>query len=513
MLEESFLPGGGHLTMRLLFQSPRAGARSRGLAAVSIAAAALLTGSLGAAVPATTPAPTSTPDRLDAPVLLARPSGGKVEFGRNMSWGTQEATASPACHPTRPLCVHWTEAGNHAVPDADGDTDGIPDQVEQTLAAVSTSWATIVGTLSFRAPLPDGRSPVNGGDNRFDVYLADTGSADLSGYTSSDDPHLAKGSRYAYRDASSFIVLDNDYRAGQFPAATPGDHLRVSAAHEFFHAVQFAYDHREDTWMTEGTAAWVEDQVFTAINLNRSYLQHSALAAPATPLDFGRQGHQYGSWLFFRYLSERFGKDFVATIWRLADDSAKQISRNDAETYSMRAIRRAIARQGADFTRVFADFVRVNLKPSTGYNEGAAYPVPFSPRLALGARGEDTGWLGTPIDHLAAAYVTFVPADSAPPGRRLQIRIDGPPRGFSPAARVVVRFESGRSKVVNVKLSKQGNGQARVSFGRGSVTTVDVAMINASTRYDGCMKRSTSYACRGLPKDDDRLFKVRARVL
>jgi hypothetical protein len=66
---------------------------------------------------------------------------------------------------------------------------------------------------------------------------------------------------------------------------------------------------------------------------------------------------------------------------------------------------------------------------------------------------------------------------------------------------------------VSVKLSKQGNGQARVSFGRGSVTTVDVAMINASTRYDGCMKRSTSYACRGLPKDDDRLFKIRARVL
>jgi hypothetical protein len=484
--------------MHFPFQPPRAGSHSRALFAVSLATAALLTGSLSAAAPATTTTPLPGTDRLDAPVLLARPTGGKVEFGRNMSWGTGEAAESPVCHPTRPLCVHWTDAGDSAVPDTDTDADGIPDQVEQTLSAVGTSWATIVGKLGFRAPLTDGRSPTNGGDNRFDVYLADTGKAGLSGYTSSDDPHLATGARYAYRDISSFIVLDNDFRAGQFPAGTPIEHLKVSAAHEFFHAVQFAYDYREDTWMSEGTAAWVEDEVFTAINLNRSYLQHSALSAPATPLDFGRQGHQYGSWLFFRYLSERFGKDFVATIWRFADDSA---------------IRRAIARQGADFGKVFADFVTANLKPSTGYREGAAYPVPYSPRVALGASGEDTGWLGTPIDHLAAAYVTYVPADSAPPGRRLQIRVDGPPRGFAPAARVVVRFDSGRSTTLNVRLSKQGNGAVRVAFGRGSVTTVDVALINTSTRYDGCMKRSTSYACRGVPKDDDRLFKVRASVL
>lgn len=503
-------------------------ARRRAAMAVSLATAAVLGATLTPTLaPHASPSPApiaassispssaTTPgqDRLDAPVLLARPNAGKVELGRNMSWGTRAAPESPACHPTRPLCVHWTKAGDHAVPGADGDSDGIPDQVEQTLVAVSASWATIVGKLGFRKPLPDGRSPVNGGDNRFDVYLADTGKANLAGYTSSDDPHLASGSNYNFRDASAFIVLDNDYRTGQFAGATPAEHLKVSAAHEFFHAVQFAYDHREDTWMTEGTAAWVEDEVFTAVNLNRRFLKHSALSSPATPLDFGRQGHQYGSWLFFRYLSERFGKKFIATIWRLADDSPKQVSRNDLDTYSMRAIRRAIARQGGDFTKVFADFVRANLKPSKGYREGAAYPVPFSPRLALGPRGEDTGWLGAPIDHLAAAYITFVPADNAPPGRRLQIRIDGPPRGFAPAARVVVRFDSGRSNAQTVKLSKQGNGQVRVAFGRGSVTSVDVAMINASTRYDGCFKRKTSYSCGGAPKDDDRLFKVRARVL
>lgn len=490
-------------------------------AATAAVVAGVMAGSLLAAAPAASTGPAAPSggsvadvgDRLDAPALLARPNAGKVNLGRNISWGTRAAAESPTCHATRPICVHWTENGDHAVPLADGDADDIPDQVEQTLDAVDTSWATIVGQLGFREPLKDGTSPVNGGDNRFDVYLADTGRANLAGYTSSDDPHLADGSNYRFRDASAFVVLDNDYRTGQFPTGTSLANLRVSAAHELFHAVQFAYDYREDTWMTEGTAAWVEDMVFTDINLNRSHLQHSPLSAPLTPLDFGRQGHQYGSWLFFRYLSERFGRGIVAKIWRFADDSAQQVSTNNAETYSMRAIRRAIAREGRDFRRVFADFVRVNLRPAKGYREGSTYPKPFTPRLFLGPRGDDTGWLGTEIDHLASLTVTFAPADTAPPNRRLLVRVDGPARAASPAARVVVRFESGRSRVVGVRLSRKGNGDVRVPFGKAKVASVDVALINAGTRYRDCFKKNTAYSCRGVPRDDNRVFKVRARVL
>lgn len=501
--------------MRYPLHAQGAGRRQRLLAAVALAAVAALTAAVAPAGPAgpAVAASLQSADRLEAPLLLARPSGGGVQTGRNMTWGTSEAAESPLCHPLRPLCVHWTDAGAHAAPDADADGDGVPDQAEETLAAVATSWVRIVGQLGFRAPLPDGRSSVNGGDNRFDIYLANTGKAGLVGYTSSDDPRLARGSGYAFRDGSAFIVLDNDFRQAQFPSASPAEHLKVAAAHEFFHAVQFAYDHREDTWMTEGTAAWAEDQVFTGINLNRDFLQHSPLSAPGTPLDFGRQGHQYGSWIFFQYLSERFGARFIATIWRLADDSPAQVSRVDTQTYSMRSIRRAISRQDRDFRSVLVGFVRANLKPSTGYREGGGYLDPFTPRLPLGSRGEDTGWLGTPIDHLAAAYVSFVPADNAPAGRRLQIRVDGPLRGTSPAATVVVRFDSGRSKDVSVRLNKLGNGQVRVPFGRETVSSVDVAMINASARYAGCLQRSTSYACRGVPKDDDRSFKVRAKVL
>ncbi|MEO8107623.1 MAG: MXAN_6640 family putative metalloprotease [Actinomycetes bacterium] len=465
-----------------------------------------------ATAPSTT-APAPARDRLTAPALLARPNAGKVELGRNMSWGVGKAPESPACHPTKPLCVHWTDKGDHAVPPADSDADGIPNQVERTLAAVTTSWTAIVGTLGFRKPLPDGRSTVNGGDNRFDVYLADTGKADLSGYTSSDDPRLADGSSYRYRDASAFIVLDNDYRPGQFTGSTPEDHLRVAAAHEFFHAVQFAYDYREDVWMTEGTAAWVEDRVFDDVNLNRQYLQHSPLSAPLTPLDFGRQGHEYGSWLFFRYLTERFGAKIIARIWRLADDSADQVSNKASMTYSMRAVRRAIAREGSDFAKVYTQFIMTNLRPAKGYSEGATYPVPFVPRIVLGPKGQTTGWLGTKLSHLSAIYVAYVPGQNAPPARRLLLGVDGPPRGSAPAARALIRFDGGRVKTVPIKLNRRGNGEVKVPFGRSSVSSVTIALINGSTRYTRCSTKTAPFSCGGRSKDDERFYKVRAKVL
>lgn len=508
---------------RGLRQGPRATLRRTLPGVVVVGTLAVLATSVVSATPTTAPTAAPTASEVDAPpdagrlaaspVLQARPNAGRTFVGPNMSWGAGADNDSPACHATLPICVHWTNAADHAPPPEDGDGDHIPNQVERTLAAVATSWRVIVQDLGFKRPLSDLRSTVNGGDGRFDVYLADTGSRKLAGYTSSDDPRLAEGSTYRYHDVSAFLVLDNDYRTGQFVRGTAEENLQAAAAHEFFHAVEFAYDVADDPWLVEGTAAWAEDVVFDKVDLNRIYLQHSGLSAPTTPLDFGRQGHQYGSWIFFRYLSERFGRGIVARIWKNADDSPDEVSKDRLDTYSLRAVRRVLARQGRDFTAVFADFARVNLRPARFYSEGAGYPVPFSPNLALNQRGDDTGWLGTPLDHLAAFYVTFVPGENAPPNRRLWVRIDGPPRGFAPAARVVVRFDTGKARSFVVHLGKQGNGDVRVPFGRSSVTGVDVALINASTRYDACFKRSTSYSCRGVPKDDDRLYNVRARVL
>ena len=105
------------------------------------------------------------------------------------------------------------------------------------------------------------------------------------------------------------------------------DPLQVTVAHEFFHAVQFAYDAFEDAWFMEGTASWMEDEVYTDVNDNLQYLADSPLRHPEEPLDFGTQNYLgwYGSWVFFRFLEEYIADQpdpsIVRAAWEAADGS------------------------------------------------------------------------------------------------------------------------------------------------------------------------------------------------
>lgn len=466
-----------------------------------------------AAMPAPTPgaaAPSKSDTRLSSPALLARPTNGVVYKGRNMKWSGREARISPKCSQSVPVCVHWTATGGSAPPNGDRDGDNVPNQVEATLAAAVTSWKVIVKQLNFRAPLPDGRSRYDGGNQKFDIYLANTGSKEVAGYVASDDPRLRAKSDYRYRDVSAFMVVDNDFNAKQFPQGTSEGQLRTTVAHELFHAVQFAYDHAEDLWFSEGTATWVEDRVFDGPNLNRRSLRSSPLVYANVPLDTGRNGHQYGSWIFFRYLAEKFGTDVIRSVWRQADDSKQEVSRRATDTYSLMAVRRALKQEGHDFNKVFAAFTRDNLSPGRTYSEGSSYPKPFSPRIVLNQRGEDTHWMGVPIDHLAASYLTLVPGENAPGAGKAKIRFNGPPRRTAPQAQVVVHFRSGASNEMGVRLNRKGSGAISVAFGRRKVDSVDIAMVNSSTRFRGCFQQKTAFSCRGHARDDDRNFAVRA---
>ena len=88
--------------------------------------------------------------------------------------------------------------------------------------------------MGYRGPKADAHSPENGGDGRLDVYLADIGDA-VYGYCASDDPDVRRSS------ASAYCVVDDDL-ATQFRPTSRLAALEVTAAHEFFHAVQFSYD-------------------------------------------------------------------------------------------------------------------------------------------------------------------------------------------------------------------------------------------------------------------------------
>ena len=171
--------------------------------------------------------------------------------------------------------------------------------------------------MGHRWPVKDG---VRGGNNKFDVYLKDVGANGLFGDRAPERTTAA--SKWV---ASGYCVLDDDFARSQF-AQQPILSLKATAAHEFFHAIQFAYDYAEEGWFMEATSTWMEERVFDGVNDNRRYLRFGQLGVPGRPLDVFQNagGAQYGNWGFFEYLSGHFGTQIVRTAWRQAAAVGRQ---------------------------------------------------------------------------------------------------------------------------------------------------------------------------------------------
>ena len=83
--------------------------------------------------------------------------------------------------------------------------------------------------------------------------------------------------------------------------------LHATSAHEFFHAIQFAYGHPgwSDSWIVESTAMLAEAKLFPA---SYFYLPYNYLMdINKYPLDYSvrTDPFQYGSSIFFHYLFSR----------------------------------------------------------------------------------------------------------------------------------------------------------------------------------------------------------------
>jgi hypothetical protein len=441
-------------------------------------------------------------DRRAAHAILARPSD--ADDPQNDAWTVPEAALSPECGPD--ICIHWVDSSGDAPALTDTNpANGIPDYVDQALAIAEHVWSTEVGAMGYRAPLSDATSTDHGPDARLDIYLNNLGPQFLYGYCTSDDPGLDTGAL----TASAYCVVDNNYTERIFRTHTPIQNLKVTLAHEFFHAVQFSYNIYADRWLMEGTATWMEDQVYDGINDNRQYLQNSQLKYPWVPLDHSNGCcFQYGSWIWFRFLSETMNPGVIREIWDRADAAA-----SGPDDYSTQAIRQVLAVHHTTFRKKFASFAVWNKISQQRYSEGKAgrYPTPVgSGSFALGAAHTSTGWLAVKLKHMSSIYVTFKPGRSDGPRAHLTVQFDGPRYGDGPEGRLMVFTRSGAVTVKTYNLNRNGDGSLRVGFGHGHVSRVVLIETNASTRFT-CRKK-TQYSCAGTPLDDGRVYAFRARI-
>ena len=421
----------------------------------------------------------SVADRASADRLLARPATGRT-----------------TCDTT--VCVHWSATG------ANKATAAYVEEVAATAEHVLETYAA----AGYRSPEDDG---VRGGNGLLDIYLQDLGSQGLYGYCDSDGQPPADGPY----DTWAYCAFDNDYT--EFPTHTPLQNLQVTAAHELFHAVQFAYDYFEDGWFMEATATWAEDELYDDVDDNLQYLPESPLAQPAKSMDhFEPYGlRQYGDWIFFRYLTENLAgrkgglPTLVRELWEQADGG-----KGGPDDYSIEAIAHVLATRGTSLRDQWAAFADANRRPGTSYAEGRANDYPTAPparTITLSGSHRDTGWTTRRVDHLASAtYRITRPAGME--ARQLRLRLDLPSTKRGSGAVATVYRTQGRPETVPLRLSARGDTTRSVAFGR-DVKYVEVTLANAGVAYK-CWRRSdTGYSCRGRSEDDDLPMRLRVVAL
>ena len=380
-----------------------------------------------------------------------------------------------------------------------------PAELGYDINAAFASMVYVADTYAgsgYRRPKSDG---TKGGDARVDIYI-DQLEPGLYGYCTTDQKKLTKPGHY---DVWAYCVLDADYSG--FPR-TPIENFQVTAAHEYYHATQFAYDIADDNWFLEATATWAEDELYTAINDNYQYLKDSPITHPGKSMDkFGGVFH-YGVWNFFRYLSEHYPAKVGAMpglllqMWKNADSSKGP--RKDM--YSTQAINKALKKAGhTSMAEQFADYSAATRIPALTFSEGAAlgYPAKSLAGASAVAAGKRKTFK-TKLDHLTSATFQFVPGGGT---TKLKLQLKMASKSAGSRAVATIYGLGGAFSFKRIKVNGRGIGHAKLPFD-ASVVAVEVTLVNSSIRYRDCYRRDTPYACSGIPIDNNLRAQVQGKA-
>lgn len=203
--------------------------------------------------------------------------------------------------------IWYNTTGTHAVPGTDtAPANGIPDYVEWIAGYCDSSYRAEITNLGHLPPPSDG---VAGGDGRYDIYTEEMG---YYGYT---QPETTGPN--PWNDASSYISVHRNFvgfPANDDPEGDIKGAAKVTCAHEYYHAVQFAYDVNENVWFMEAAATWMEDYVYDPVNDNYNYCS-DWFSNPDWSLHSTSSLHLYAAFIWPVYLVQNFGASIMPDIW------------------------------------------------------------------------------------------------------------------------------------------------------------------------------------------------------
>ncbi|HEV8538597.1 MAG TPA: MXAN_6640 family putative metalloprotease, partial [Bacteroidota bacterium] len=177
----------------------------------------------------------------------------------------------------------------------------------------------------------------------------------------------------------TYVEVDNDYCTGENYYSRGMAGLKVTAAHEFHHAIQLgSYGYLPgDLYFYEITSTWMEDVVYSDVNDYYQYLVNAPCGYPcsqfSTPdVHFTEYNGsiEYSRSIWGKFIEKRYSRDIMRYTWEGMRQSMTSIP----------AIDGALEGIGSSFRQAFLEWAWWNL--NTGltadtikyYTEGRKYP-------------------------------------------------------------------------------------------------------------------------------------------
>ncbi len=345
--------------------------------------------------------------------------------------------------PDRRFRVHYTTTGFNAVPSANSNGNRIPDYVEEMARILDHVWDEEINHLGYNAPPSDG---VEGGDCLLDVYLADLGAY---GFTIIDEGALS---------STVYMVFENDFDVASKntdPDGLQAGAMKVTAAHEFFHTIQFQVTDDIDNygWWMEASATWMEERVYPEVNDYVNYIDYW-FEHPELSLDtYQSLGlFQYGTAVWVNHLTEKYGSKFVYDVWNRITGGETALS----------AIENSLTERGTTLAEALKEMRVANL--TFTYEDGQLYQAwdtgdPINPIIEVPYTQAQDGDINGIVDPLSAVYYAFY----APGGSSAALNIAFNGNDTGDVSVIVMGFLQSGYDVTEIITDTENNGSITIN--------------------------------------------------
>ena len=311
---------------------------------------------------------------------------------------------------------HFTTTGRNAVNTTDDNNDGIPNYIDSVSVVFNIISNGIHKGQGYLMPPSDDFYTSNrdkGGSEHYDIYIRNISSR-YYGYTQPEEFAQGKGDNERSKTVveknafTSYMVIRNNYINFPLPEL---ENIKVTVAHEYFHAIQFGYDGWEMPWLLEASAVWMEEEMYDDINDCYQYMS-DWFNQPHKSLDEDGY-HWYGSFIFFEYIAQHMGG--AETIRRLFNESVQSNSRERDGSHA--ALNASLKQQGFSFQQALNGMSVANKIMSSlpaadnfAYDEAESYPVdgPAILKKVNFQTGNRDTVFSTRLSRFASQYVQII---------------------------------------------------------------------------------------------------------